>query len=352
MRYAAALMIGLFAATSILAQNAVLENDALRLTLSPDGKIASIVDKRSGKEYAVPYPIASAVKDGKRTSARALRVAGDAIDITFGSFGIQARLAVEKHPVYFAFRLEKVEGNPEEITFFQVRTIAPERAVWGNILWFEDFCLGFVEGEPETRTRYGGGKNGGLYAMAYTDPGIKNNRVALYGCPRANIGKVIGRIEKAYGLPGGIDVKSNEANRRSYVMGRVGAADVDRLIDYAGRGGFGSILMTVNSWGSYGQKYAVPERYWPGGLPELKAAVDRIHAAGLKAGAHMFASKVPKYGDYTSPVPDRRIHKDCVAILAEDLDEKADRIVTKEPPTGWPRLPGTRDIHIDDELIT
>ncbi|NOZ22420.1 MAG: hypothetical protein GXP25_15170 [Planctomycetes bacterium] len=352
MRIAVLLTCLALALSPILAQDIVIENDVLRLGLSADGKVTSLLDKGTKKEYAVAYPFATAMKEKQRTSARKLSMEGDTLKVAFGSFGIRAEISVEKQSRYIVFQLKKVEGDPEEITFFQLQTIAPEAASWGNILWFGDYCIGIVEGEPETRTRYGGGKNGRLYAMAYTDPGIKNNRVALYGCKKGDIRQVVGEIEKAFDIPMGVEVKFNEDNRRSYVMGRVGAADVDKLIDYARRGGFGSILMVINSWASYGNKYAVPERYWPGGLPQLKAAVDRIHAAGLKAGAHMFASKVPKYSDYTSPIPDKRIYKDCFAILAEDMDERTDRIVTKEPPTGWPRLPCTRDIHMDDELIT
>ena len=339
-------------AMSAAAAQMTLETDTLRLTLSGDGQAASLVNKQNGKEYAVAYPLASARKGKVRTMARKLSMAGDVIHVTFGSFGISAQIAVERHPRYLAFELRSVEGDPEEITFLQLRTAAPERLTWGGILWFEDFCLGIVEREPETRVGYSGGKAGWLSATACADPGIGSHCVALYGCARGDVRAVVGEIEKTFGIPVGVQAKSNEPNRRSYVMGAARAEDVDQLIEYARRGGFGSILMTIGSWASYGQKYRVPERYWPGGLPQLKAAVDKIHAAGMLAGAHMFASKVPKRGEYTSPIPDPRIYKDHFTELAQGIDAKADRIVTKEPPMGWPRLPGTRDIHLDEELIT
>ncbi|MEW6358935.1 MAG: hypothetical protein AB1696_21565 [Planctomycetota bacterium] len=352
MRIALLLTCLVVALSTVLAQDIVVENDVLRLGLSADGNVTSIFDKNGKKEYAVAYPFASVVKEKKGATAKRLTMAGDILTVAFEGLDIRAEISIEKRPRCIVFQLKKVEGEPDEITFLQLQTIPPDEAAWGNILWFGDYCLGIVEGEPETRTGYGGGKNGRLYAVACADPGIKGNRVALYGCKKEEVREVVGEIEKTFDIPLGVEVKFNEPNRRSYVMGRVGADDVDQLIDYAKRGGFGSILMVINSWASYGNKYAVPERCWPGGLPQLKAAVDRIHAAGLLAGAHMFASKVPKSGDYISPVPDKRIYKDCFAVLAEDIDEKADQIVTKEPPTGWPRLPGTRDIHMDDELIT
>ena len=352
MRTAMAFAFSMAVVTSAMAAEIALETDTLRLTLSPDGQVTSLVNKQSGKEYAVAYPLASARKGKARTMARKLSIDRDVLQVTFGSFGIRAQIAVERHPRYLTFHLKAVEGDPEEITFLQLRTAAPERATWGGILWFADLCIGIVEREPETRAAYRGGKTGWLSATACADPGIGSHSVALYACAHAQVREVVGEIERAFGIPVGVQAKSNEPNRRSYVMGAVRGEDVDQLIEYARRGGFGSILMTIGSWASYGQKYRVPERYWPGGLPQLKAAVDKIHAAGMLAGAHMFASKVPKRGEYTAPIPDPRIYKDHFAVLAKEIDGKTDRIVTKEPPKDWPRLPGTRDIHLDDELIT
>lgn len=348
--FAQVLFVSCFVAASV--QGMTIENDALRLTFSAKGTIASLFDKANGGEYGIECPIASAVKEGQRTLCRRLALDGDVLDLTFGSFGIKARVAVETHPRHVIFELRSVAGDPESITFVQVRTIAPERATWGGILWFEDYCIGMCEAEPETRLSYSSGRTGGLRAAAHADPGIGRHRVALYGCARAAVRRTVAEVERAFDIPLGAQVKANEANRGSYLMGGVGAKDVDRLVDYAKRGGFGSILMVIGSWANYGSKYRVPERNWPGGLPELKAAVDKIHAAGLLAGAHMFASKIPKRSDYTSPIPDRRIYKDHFAALAQDLAADADRIVTTEPPTGWPRLPGTRDIHLGNELLT
>jgi hypothetical protein len=172
------------------------------------------------------------------------------------------------------------------------------------------------------------------------------------GCPREQLANEIEEVEKMFALPGGIGLKSNEDNRRSYLMvGGLNAENADRLIQHAKEGGFGSILMVIGTWADYGRKYVVPERNFPGGLAQLKAVVDKIHAAGMKAGAHMFSTKVPKRSEYTSPKPDPRLYKDLFTQLVQPLDEKADRVVTQEPPADWPRLPGTRDIQVDDEII-
>jgi len=340
-------------ATSLWAQDIVLQSSHMRLTLDSDGTVKSVLDLATKEECAVPgSPICWIAEGKKRTPAWRLSLSDDRLEADFAEPTVRVTFTVTKTPHAIFLQISEVEGNPEEIEFGAIRTVAPERSTWGNILWFPGFCLALVPGEPEVRTNYSGGKEGRLSASVYRELGILNRRLAIVGCPRDQIVKEIEEVEKILALPGGIGLKSNEDNRRSYLMvSGLNAENADRLIQHAKDGGFGSILMVIGTWADYGRKYAVPEKNFPGGLPQLKAVVDKIHAAGMKAGAHMFSTKVPKRGDYTRPKPDPRLYKDLFATLAQPLDEKSDRIITKEAPTDWPRLPGTRDIQVDDEII-
>ncbi len=335
------------------AEDIAISTRHLTLTLGADGTVKSLRDTAEAKEYGVPgKPFCSVVKDKQRIPARGVVLSGDTLETRFGEGGIRVSLSVRKTLQAIVFQVARIEGSVDEIEFCAIHTTAPERATWGNILWFAGFNLALVPGEAQVRTTYSGGKEGRLAATVYREMGMEGRRVAILGCAREQFAGEIGEVEKMFELPGGIAQKSNEDNRRSYLMvSGLNAENADRLIQYAKDGGFGSILMVIGTWADYGRKYAVPERNFPGGLPQLKAVVDRIHAAGMKAGAHMFSSKVPKRGDYTSPKPDPRLYKDLFIELAQPLDEKADRIVTKTPPTDWPRLPGTRDIQADDEII-
>lgn len=335
------------------AQDVILETRHLRLTLTPEGTVKSVQALPQGKEYGLPGSLFCAiVQDKKRCPVSHLSFSDGKLEASFADVPVRVTFAVTQNDHALIFQVAKVEGKPDELEFASLSTIAPERATWGNILWFTDFCISLIAAEPEVRTAYSGGKEGRLSATAYSDLGIERRRVALVGCPRELSPKGIAAVEQMFGIPGGIAQKSNEDNKRSYLMvSGLNAENADRLIEYAKAGGFGSILMVIGTWADYGQKYAVPEKNFPGGLPQLKAVVDRIHAAGMKAGAHMFSSKVPKRGAYTSPKPDPRLYKDLFIELTQPLDEKSDRIITKEPPTNWPRLPGTRDIHVDDEII-
>ena len=335
------------------AQDIVLESRQMRLTLGADGTVKSVFDLAEKKEYAVSGTPFCRITEGKRSvAAWHLSLSGDRLEADFEEPTAHVTFSVTKTAHAIVLQIVKVEGNPEEIEFDAIRTVPPERATWGNILWFPDFCLALVPGEPEVRTSYGGGKEGRLSASVCRELGILNRRLAIVGCPREQLANEIEEVEKRFALPGGIGLKSNEDNRRSYLMvSGLNAENADRLIQHAKEGGFGSILMVIGTWADYGRKYVVPERNFPGGMPQLKAVVDKIHAAGMKAGAHMFSTKVPKRSEYTSPKPDPRLYKDLFTQLVQPLDEKADRIVTQEPPADWPRLPGARDVQVDDEII-
>ena len=332
----------------------VFEAEWLRVELGADGTLTRLFDKASGTErLRTPTPFCQVVVDGKRYGATGLKAQEDRLRFTFDVDGVAVTLRVATKLRYLVFAIDAVEGKPTEVAFAQVRTKGATRSSWGGILYFAESCIGLVEGAPEARLTYGSGKGGSLGATAYADLGIKGQQAALYGCPRDKIREVVGEIEKAFNIPLGIGLKTNDANKRSYLMAYgVNHRNVDRLIEHAKAGGFGTVMFIHGTWAHFGHKYAVPESRWPGGVAQLKAAVDKIHAAGMLAAAHMFATKIPKRSDYMTPVPDKRLYKDRFIALGADVDAKADFLPTAKPPTGWPRLPGTRDLHVDDEVLT
>ena len=67
----------------------------------------------------------------------------------------------------------------------------------------------------------------------------------------------------------------------------------------------------------------INEKNFPGGLDGFKAAADKIHAAGLKIGVHLFGPSISSNDPYITPVPDKRLAGVNCPPLAEDIDEKA-----------------------------
>ena len=327
----------------------------IRLTIDDQARITSLKDTASQKEYMkAPYPFCGAEVDGRWRYPVKLSAEGTRLRVAFSKTRATAVIAVAQNDTHLVFRVHAVDEKISQLGLLRVRAVRADAAAVGRFLWYPTFALGVIAAGPDVRLQASNGKDGArLRATVYRPFGMVGQRVALFGCEPNRVRDHVRELEKAFDIPGGIDLKTNKANRQSYLMiGGVTAANADRLIGYAQRGGFGSILMLHGTWAHFGRKYAVPKDKWPGGLPQLKQAVDKIHAKGMLAGAHMFSSKVPKVSQYTCPVPDRRIYQDRSATLAGDLDAQADRIATTQAPTDWPRLRGTRDILVDNELIT
>jgi hypothetical protein len=66
----------------------------------------------------------------------------------------------------------------------------------------------------------------------------------------------------------------------------------DRLIEWAGQAGFGSILLHCPVWSRTDSTYLPNETQWPGGWPTLKAFVDRARDHGLTVGLHTMTTSV------------------------------------------------------------
>jgi hypothetical protein len=336
------------------ANDITLETTGLRLTLNERGVVTGLDDLANNrKRLGRPYAMCTGMVKGEWRAGRLVSAQGGRLIFELGPSGPKAAISAKTEAGAIVFQVEAVDKTIESLDLFRIDPATPTSTAASRLLWYPDWVLGLVSGAPPVRLRATrSAKWGHLRAFVYRDLGMVGQKAALFGCRPKHVRKAIGAIEKAFDIPLGIEQKSNDANRRSYLMiGGINARNADRVVGYGQRGGFGSVLVLHGTWAHFGKKYAVPKSHWPGGLAQLKGFVDKVHKAGMLSGAHMFSSKVPKYSDYTHPRVDRRLYQDHFAVLAKDIDAKADRIVTTEPPKGWPQLRGTRDILVDNELI-
>ena len=86
-------------------------------------------------------------------------------------------------------------------------------------------------------------------------------------------------------------------------------------------------------------------------MADLKSVVERIHAAGLKAGLHLHYSKATKQDAYVTPVPDDRLHKMRHFTLTAAVDEKSNTITVNEDPAGCTKDDQRRILQVGKELI-
>ncbi len=191
--------------------------------------------------------------------------------------------------------------------------------------------------------------------------GVEPARFGLIACPEAEFAETVQRFEVAAGVPsprpGGVWSKQSPWVDRSYLfITRFSEPQTDTVLTLARRGGFHTILILGGSWHKTTGHYEVNTRNFPDGLDSLKRTVRRFKDAGFRVGLHFLGASIYPPDPYLVPVPDKRFVKGASAVLAADVDEKADFIPTAGPPDGFPAEDGGYRgrgavLWIDDELI-
>ena len=153
--------------------------------------------------------------------------------------------------------------------------------------------------------------------------------VALVAAPRDEFRTALQEaVEDAPELPhsrlGGPWALDAPVNRGSYLFNFDGItpANVDAWIALARRLGMTQIDFHGGSSFRFGDCRPTPSLY-PGGRADLKAAIDRLHAAGILAGLHTYAFFLAKDAPWVTPVPDPRLATARTFTLATDLDAAA-----------------------------
>jgi hypothetical protein len=185
---------------------------------------------------------------------------------------------------------------------------------------------------------WSGGEPPALHAETEAKFGLQRGSFAMVAAASAEqFLERVRRLEAAAGLPDGVGIKRAEANRPSYLLvSDLSEDNVERAIRIARTAGLGDIWISNYNWASSVGHYPINEHFFPHGLAGLKATVAKLHAAGLRAGMHLWASKISPHDPYITPVPDRRLYKDRVATLAEQVGVVERVLRTQEDLRDWP----------------
>jgi hypothetical protein len=334
------------------------ETDYARWVIAPDARLLNLVDKQSGKDFAAqpPAPIALVRKDGKDYHSTSAAFAGGRLAIEFGDSGVTASIAVT--PMKHYIKLEVVAvSNPEieHFVFADFQTTLkgqPEEPAASCAL-----ALNLQTNVPEIP-----GANGRLRAVCYPKFGLAGSKVALIACPTAKLRDVMKEVVTAApDLPhsplGGPWALDNACNRESYFFnfGDLTEQNVDKWIELAKNLGITEIDFHGGGSFRFGDCRPNPDMY-PNGRASFKAVIDKLHAAGIKAGLHTYAHFVSQDTHWVTPVPSPDLAKDATFTLAAAIDENTDKIVVNESTRDMSLVTGfaTRNsivIQIDDELI-
>jgi hypothetical protein len=336
------------------------ENDYLRYEVATNGQNLRFVDRRTGLDYCASSPgswVARIRRAGREFNASAVAAEQGRLTVQFGDSGVSAvlKVAAEKH--YLTVEVVSVSGSGVEELVFADVLLSLKGAL------DEPFAGCALALNLKTNVRELPGPNHRLTASCFPRFGFAGAKVALLGCPQAELRQVLKEVVSAapdvpHSPIGGPWASEAEINRGSYLFnfGNLSEQTVADWIGLAQSLGMNQIDFHGGSSFRFGDCRPNPDTY-PKGRASLKSVIDRLHAAGLKAGLHTYAFFMDKNCPWVTPVPDPRLAKDATFTLAEHLSDDAKSVPVTESTKSMSATTGffvrnSVTLQIDDELIT
>ena len=339
---------------------AVLENDLVRYVIGAEGTSQRFIDKRTGKDYCdrkAGMRFAQVRKSGQWYGASAVSSTSSQINVEFGDSGVRAIFQAKAEKRYLTIAVISVEGDSvEQLAFAEVALklkAYPE----------EPFACTAMALNLQTNVPEIPGLNNRLRAYCYPRTGMVAAKVAIVGCPTGEIRKIMQEVVTAApDLPhsplGGPCALDAEIARGSYLFnfGGLSESTVDNWIRLAQSLGINQIDFHGGSSFRFGDCRPNPDTY-PKGRASLKVVIDKLHAAGIKAGLHTYAFFIDKRCPWVTPMPDPRLGTDARFTLTEDLAPDNTTILVVEPTKDMTTITGFFErnsvtLRVDDELIT
>ncbi|MDQ1257795.1 MAG: hypothetical protein QG656_2401, partial [Candidatus Hydrogenedentes bacterium] len=336
------------------------ENAHAAYEISSDGANLHFVDKATGVDYAAVEPraaFARVKKAGQVYPASAVTRNDDRLSVAFGESCITSELLVKTYDSYWTFEVVSVAGDGvEELTILDVPLTL--KGALDEPFSACALALNLKTNVPEVP-----GPNRQLHAYCYPRFGIEGAKVAIIGCPMAQLRDVMKAVVSAadeipksnIGGPWALDAPSN---RGSYLFDFSALTEqtVDDWIALVKQLGLNQIDFHTGTSLRFGDCAPNPTLF-PNGRASVKAVLDKLHAAGIAAGLHTYAFFIAKNAPYVTPVPDPRLGKDATFTLAGGLAVDANAVPVVETTEKMSTITGffvhnSVTLQIDDELIT
>jgi len=344
-----------------------IENSLVRVSLSAAGLVREVRCKALGQDFAVastPVRWLTAVRNGISLPVLSLSREGDLLKARFLDPEVEATLRVTPRKRHILF--EVVAVQPADVASlgleFPVRRLATVGSAF-NATYNDAFGICFfgttvnAYNRPVAHSREVQGLGAGCSARH----GLVGAGFALVAAPAGQFCEAIMEAERENGLPcpvlEGQWARFSEPVRRSYLfMVDASEASIDKTIEYARIGGFGTILFLKDNWLANHGHYDVNRRNFPDGRASLKRAVAKIHAAGLGAGVHVFGPSISPNDPYVTPKPDDRLAAVPCPPLAGAVDAQAGTLTFAARPELPERTPPTgpspnQYLRVGDEII-
>ena len=331
-----------------------LENQFVKYVIGDDGRNLRFVSKCDGVDHLEGQPPSSCAqirKDGALHGAEAVAFAGDRLTIAFDRGETKAVVKVTTRPHYFVLEVESVSGELDELAFVNIPTSLAVKAD-------EPFSAGALALNLQTNVEELPGPQRHLWAACYRRFGFVGAQAGVVACPYDEMrGALKEMVGAAPGVPhspfGGPWAMDSDQTYGSYLFGAPTERDVDGWIELCHALGFTQIDVCGSL--NYGDYQPFPHLY-PNGFRSVKAVLDKLHAAGIKAGLHTMSFSIDKSCAWVTPTPHPQLAKERSYTLAAPLDAHGTRVALAEPTTDLPKhinyyIRRSMTLQVDDELI-
>jgi hypothetical protein len=336
-----------------------IENEYLKYVIAPDGTNAGFIDKKFGTDYCLMQPaskFARVIKADKEYEASSVVSDNGKMTVQFADAAVTAVIEVVAKKHYLTFKVlsvsdEKIHG----LVFTNI-------SLTGKSTIEDEFAGCALALNLKTNVNEMPGANKNIQATCYSRFGLVGAKAAIIGCPKDELRNVLKEaVSAAEELPhsplGGPWALDAPTNKESYLFAsNVTEQTVDSWVNLCKQVGIRQVQFSGWSSFIFGDCRPNPTIY-PKGIESMKAVVDKLHAAGIKAGMHTYACFINKASTYVTPIPDPRLAKDGTFTLTEPLAAEGNNVAvaetTKDVPTfaGWDTRTSVT-IQIDNELIT
>ncbi len=335
-----------------------LETETFWLVVGRDASCLAFHDRRSGRDIAAGghAKLARARAGGREILPVAARLEAGRLHLDFGTEGPRIVLAVRPRRRSLILEVEAVEGPKVEELAFVDLDLGPGGQP------DEPFSACLLARTVATHVPELPRATARLRALAYPELGLVGASVAIVGAPRDDFRAALQEaVEDAPALPhsklGGPWALDAPVNRGSYLFNFDGVtlANVNAWVALARRLGMTQIDFHGGSSFRFGDCRPSPLLY-PRGRADLKAAIDRLHDAGILAGLHTYAFFLAKDTPWVTPVPDPRLASARTFTLAADLDAAATTLPVAESTAGLSTTTGffvrnSVTLRVGEELI-
>lgn len=317
---------------------ASFETRCARLTLNEAGWITSLLQKASGKGVperellAARAPMVSVVlEDNRRVECYRMLAHGGILTAAFPGVQGQAKVRCEAKGDYFKFTaLEVTVPRVTSFVFFNCTPrVKKYRGGFAGLVSDDDsgICLRALDLEVNCSVA--------MQARTSADLGLTGHSAGLAAGPRSELRPMLKAMATQEDVPrsrhGGPWASESPMARLSYLFVQGGFTDANSWIELARRGGFGIIHFREGWFRTFGD-YRPNVTNFPGGMDEMVATADKLHAAGFKLGLHTLSGCIRTQSPYITPVPSDELISLATYTISRDFGKGDDVLFVDERP--------------------